>query len=165
MNELGGSAPEFINFEPINVTAQVGERIVMQCKVYSLLPVEIRWFKESQDGFIFQNTSYIRLNSSNHVFYGKNIYQSKLTIDKVGESDSGTYMCAAINRNGASHREANINVISYSEVKYWPNSTSLPMLFLIPVGMALIPILMWLWYYRRKQKILRKEYLDTLDQK
>lgn len=159
-----GSAPELIDFEPSNITVYQDMRIVMQCKVFSVHPVEIRWFKEAQEGFVFQNTSYIRLNSSDHIFFDKDIYQSKLIIEKASENDSGTYKCAAINSLGVVYKEAYVNVLCHIEIKYWQDSASLPLLFFIPVGLALIPILVWLWYYRRKRNIKRKEIMISLEQ-
>lgn len=159
-----GSAPELRDFQSSNLTVYQGMKIVMQCKVYSLHPVEIRWFKEAQDGFTFKNSSYIRLNSSSHIFLDKDIYQSKLMIDKATENDSGVYTCAAINSLGVVYKDTYVDVISLEEMKYWQDSTSLPMLFFIPAGLALIPILVWLWYYRRKRNIRRKEILASLEQ-
>lgn len=161
LNMNDGSAPELIDFEPTNITVYQNTRIVMQCKIFSIHPVEIRWFKVAQEGFIFQNKSYIRLNSSDHIFFDKDIYQSKLIIDKASVTDTGIYKCAAINSLGVVYREAYVNVLSQLEITYWQDSTSLPLLFFIPVGLALIPILVWLWYYRRKRNIRKREVLAT----
>lgn len=151
-----GSTPNVLEFQPSNVTVYREMRIVIQCKVYSILPVEIRWFKEDQNGFIYKNISYVMLNYSQHVYIDRDIYLSKLIIDKAHENDSGVYMCAAINSLGPVFRTANVTVLSYPSSKEYRESNSFYLLFLIPLGLALLPIIVWLCYYRKKKKNDRK---------
>ncbi|XP_055848325.1 fibroblast growth factor receptor-like 1 [Episyrphus balteatus] len=94
------------------------------------------------------------------------IYLSKLILNGIRSQDEGFYACVAISYRGHRIREAFLRVEDYmdyqgDEGNYWedydasdegPQPKSFWMFFLMPLGLAMIPILIWLCYVVNKKK-------------
>lgn len=69
------------------------------------------------------------------------------------------YACAAVSNSGLDYKMAIVKVVSLNGPWYldWEPHTSFLLLFLIPVVLALIPVTVWLCYYKKKKKGLKKQ--------
>lgn len=131
-------------------------QIIIQCRVYSKQPPVIWWFKQS-DGtnydIQYSDKYYNRINTSVQVYavpHEYNVYMSKLNIHQTRGGDSGVYVCVAMTESGKDYKEAIVNVITVESQEARQNSFFI--LFLIPIIFALIPITIWLCYYKRKRQ-------------
>lgn len=77
------------------------------------------------------------------------VYLSKLILNGVTEHDAGFYVCVAINYGGYKIQEGHLNVSDTyddDDNEHEPSIHSLLLLFLIPVGLALAPLTLWICY-------------------
>uniref|UniRef100_A0A1Y1K216 Ig-like domain-containing protein n=1 Tax=Photinus pyralis TaxID=7054 RepID=A0A1Y1K216_PHOPY len=151
---------ELLDVIPPNATIEINTRVIIQCRVYSQLPPTIWWFKESDAtnyDIKFSGKYYLQINKSVSAYsvpHESNVYLSKLYIYHAKEVDSGKYVCFALTHNGTAQKDTTINVVPTD--KYWEPKRSFVLLFLIPIIFALIPVTIWLCYYRRKRKNMQK---------
>lgn len=151
---------ELLDVIPANATIEINTRVIIQCRVYSQLSPTIWWFKESDAtnyDIKFSGKYYLQINKSVSAYsvpHESNVYLSKLYIYHAKEVDSGKYVCFALTHNGTAQKDATINVVSTD--KYWEPQRSFVLLFLIPIIFALIPVTIWLCYYRKKRKTIQK---------
>ncbi|XP_040155790.1 fibroblast growth factor receptor-like 1 [Anopheles arabiensis] len=152
-------APELLDNLPANTTALAEAQIVLQCRVHSKVPPTIKWFrrinKRLGEHNFNQNKSirylenfYELLPSAGEKLLSHDVYLSKLILYNASERDIGIYVCVGINYVGVSMADAYVNLLN-------PNGTpveegaagayvELMVLFLIPVALALIPLLGWI---------------------
>lgn len=168
-NKTNYPPTELLDVIPPNATIEINMRVIIQCRVYSQLPPTIWWFKESDAtnyDIKFSGKYYLQINKSVSAYsvpHESNVYLSKLYIYHAKEVDSGKYVCFALTDSGTAQKDATVNVISTE--KYWEPQSSFVLLFLIPIIFALIPITIWLCYYRKKrknnQKVARRKYQNS----
>lgn len=157
---------------PANTTAFIDSQVVLQCKVQSEGVPTIKWFQkqdttmnislEDDEVVEFFKNTYKHLESAGEKIVSDNIYLSKLILNRVTHSDAGYYVCVAINYRGYKFREAYVDVIYPEELDITSSSLGtkeLLLLFLIPIGLALLPVSLWLCYY-----IYRKTREKTIGQ-
>ncbi|XP_021931853.1 fibroblast growth factor receptor-like 1 isoform X2 [Zootermopsis nevadensis] len=161
--EIFGS-PEILQGQPSNVTVQKGKPAVFQCRVHSKVRPVFYWLRRtdgrtSNDGLIpFLNDTYERMNSSGERELAGEVYISKLILPRSSALDNGYYTCLAVNLKGFQYRGAYLTVLTHTlEERTSSDSTpssSLPLLFLIPAALVLIPIMVWMcchWKQRRRR--------------
>lgn len=140
-----------IVIDPKNITIPTNTELVIRCSVNN--PSSIMWFKETDaNGYdiMYDGHYYSKLSTTiypNHVLESTE-YQSKLSIRKVSLSDSGVYVCVGVNEDSIKTEVNVVSVIGYN----WEPHTSFSLLFLIPLAFALVPITVWLCYFRKKRK-------------
>lgn len=140
-------------------------QVVLQCRVHSEGVPTIKWLQkkdastnisvDDDDEVVqfFKNT-YKHLESAGEKILSDNTYLSKLILNRVTDRDAGYYVCVAINYRGYKFRGAYVDVL-YPEDLDAANSSlgtkELLLLFLIPIGLALLPLSLWLCYviYRK----------------
>uniref|UniRef100_A0A182ND26 receptor protein-tyrosine kinase n=1 Tax=Anopheles dirus TaxID=7168 RepID=A0A182ND26_9DIPT len=151
-------APELLDNLPANTTAIVDTQIVLQCRVHSKVQPTIKWFrrinKRLGEHSFNQNKSirylenfYELLPSAGEKLLSHDVYLSKLILYNASERDIGIYVCVGINYVGVSMADAYVNLV-------YPNGTpvdeasrgyvELMVLFLIPIALALVPLLGWI---------------------
>lgn len=98
----------------------------------------------------FLDSTYENVESAGERGLPNDMYLSKLIFHRVRESDAGTYVCVAINYRGYTLREVVLEVCASAdsgEREAVPiDRTPLMLLFLIPLGLAAMPVLMWAFY-------------------
>ncbi|EDV42556.1 uncharacterized protein Dana_GF18049, isoform E [Drosophila ananassae] len=135
----------------------------------------------------YNGRTYELLSTASEKLMGPQLYLSKLILDGVRLRDAGHYACVAISYRGHKIREAFLQVQpiqtdSDMEKEYWldydDSEDGIPasdpreflLLFLMPLGLALLPLTVWLTYllYKRCsvghgdcQRIDSDEDLDT----
>ncbi|KAK9707706.1 hypothetical protein QE152_g27675 [Popillia japonica] len=62
--------------------------------------------------------------------------------------NSGVYVCVGVNEDSIKTEVNVVTVIGYN----WEHHTSFSLFFLIPLAFALVPITVWLCYFRKKRK-------------
>lgn len=97
---------------------------------------------------------------------GRDVYLSKLIINEVRLQDEGFYACVALSLRGHNIREAYLEVYAADSdddlEDYWSDyieeDVDMPtdpkrfwLLFLMPVGLALLPLSVWLCYFIHKR--------------
>uniref|UniRef100_A0A182JQK6 receptor protein-tyrosine kinase n=1 Tax=Anopheles christyi TaxID=43041 RepID=A0A182JQK6_9DIPT len=152
-------APELLDNLPANTTALAETQIVLQCRVHSMVQPTIKWFrrinKRLGEHNFNQNKSirylenfYELLPSAGEKLLSHDVYLSKLILYNASERDIGIYVCVGINYVGVSMADAYVNLVN-------PNGTPLEegvgggyfelmVLFLIPIALALVPLLGWI---------------------
>ncbi|KAH8381302.1 hypothetical protein KR093_002348, partial [Drosophila rubida] len=116
--------------------------------------------------------TYELLATSPEKLINPQIYLSKLIINSVRLSDTGFYACVAISYRGHKIREAFLEVLPpEDEVDYWADYTATDelvqqdtsdpreflLLFLMPVGLAMLPLSVWGGYMIYKRCTRRNE--------
>lgn len=122
----------------------------------------IKWFRK-QDQYIdfpfdtnnynsrlikyFENT-YELLESAGEKELTEDTYLSKLILNNVSERDTGVYVCVGINYRGFKLGEAYLNIIYPDDYEMYDivTTNNFYVLFLIPIGLAIVPIGMWCIY-------------------
>ncbi|XP_053671983.1 fibroblast growth factor receptor-like 1 [Anopheles nili] len=151
-------APELLDNLPANTTGTVGAQIVLQCRVYSREPPTIMWFRRLNrrlgEHSFNQNQSirylenfYELLPSAGEKQLSHDVYLSKLILHNASERDIGIYVCVGINYVGVSMADAYVNLVHADGTPVEPGGVryaELLVLFLIPIGLALVPLLVWL---------------------
>ncbi|XP_065074747.1 fibroblast growth factor receptor-like 1 [Ochlerotatus camptorhynchus] len=156
------SAPELLDNLPANTTALLDSQIVLQCRVYSKAQPSIKWFRRInlnnpplEDHNFNQNKSirylenfYELVPSSGEKPLSEDVYLSKLILYNVSERDIGIYVCVGINYGGVNTADAYVNVVhpNGSTVGSGTSVADLMVLFLIPLGLALIPLMVWICF-------------------
>jgi hypothetical protein len=153
--KYNGPPPEVLSLIPSsNSTILSNTPLVIQCKAKSVTPPEIRWFKECDVQTCelnYKGHCYCAIPSSNSAFaISNNIYLNKLNIYNSRRLDSGTYICLVVSSYGTAYKNITIKVQDISESEETNKSFSL--LFLIPLCLILVPVTIWLCFYRRKKK-------------
>ncbi|KXJ80330.1 hypothetical protein RP20_CCG024867 [Aedes albopictus] len=155
-------APELLDNLPANTTALLDSQIVLQCRVYSKVQPSIKWFRRinlnnppledhnfNQDKSIrYLENFYELVPSSGEKPISEDVYLSKLILYNVSERDIGIYVCVGINYGGVNTADAYVNVVhpNGSTVGSGTSVTDLMVLFLIPLGLALIPLIVWICF-------------------
>lgn len=140
-----------IVINPKNITIPTNSELVIRCSVTN--PSSILWFKETDINsydIMYDGHYYSKLSSTvypNHILESTE-YQSKLSIRKVGLLDSGVYVCVGVNEDSIKTEVNIVTVIGYNSEAH----TSFSLLFLVPLAFALVPITVWLCYFRKKRK-------------
>lgn len=170
--------PVLLDHLPANISAQLNSQVVFQCRVNSKVLPSIRWLKKHPDStssnrFNLENSknnenfiqyfenSYTVLHSSGEKELSEDTYLSKLKLSNVSEKDNGFYACVVINYSGFKVREAYLNVIypEIEQVEEEQNSkgtSDLLLLFLIPVGLAVFPVCIWICFILSKRSRRKK---------
>ncbi|XP_050090914.1 uncharacterized protein LOC126574639 [Anopheles aquasalis] len=151
-------APELMDNLPANTTAIVDTPIVLQCRVHSKVPPTIKWFrrlnKRLGEHSFNQNKSirylenfYELLPSAGEKPVAHDVYLSKLILYNASERDIGIYVCVGINYVGVSMADAYVNLVHANGMPVEPGTggyVGLMVLFLIPIALAMMPLLVWL---------------------
>lgn len=155
--------PVIVGDTPTNTSVVAPSLAVMSCRVQSTLPPIIRWFHKLDapplqsplpHNFIqYLNNTYELLDCCPTAILSQiDMYLSKLILQPTSTLDSGFYICLAINDAGYTYREAYLNVQPMVRV---PGdnveTTSFLLLFLIPAGLAMIPVTAWLLCLRKRK--------------
>uniref|UniRef100_A0A1B6F579 Ig-like domain-containing protein n=1 Tax=Cuerna arida TaxID=1464854 RepID=A0A1B6F579_9HEMI len=147
-----------------NLTVVAQMVAVLQCKVHSLVPPTVRWFRRLDPpplstsspthNFIqYLNNTYKLLNCCPVAALSqRDLYLSKLVISASSLYDSGFYICLAINDVNYTYKEAYINVLPILRVSSdKADSGSFLGLFLIPAALAMIPAVAWVMCLRPRK--------------
>ncbi|KAL7729745.1 hypothetical protein ACLKA6_014613 [Drosophila palustris] len=114
----------------------------------------------------YNGRTYELLSTSPEKLISPQIYLSKLILNSVRQRDAGFYACVAISYRGHKIREAYLEVLPpQNDVDYWADYTNSDevvdddpsdpreflLLFLMPVGLAMLPLSVWGGYmiYKR----------------
>uniref|UniRef100_A0A1I8PG76 receptor protein-tyrosine kinase n=1 Tax=Stomoxys calcitrans TaxID=35570 RepID=A0A1I8PG76_STOCA len=179
--------PEFLDAYPLNSSVSLGSQAVFQCRVYSDEYPTIKWFRrlpdlkyidyESLHSIVYYNgRAYELLTTPREKPIGRDVYLSKLILNEVKAQDEGFYACVPITVRGYSIREAYLQVDPVEDdfATYWSDYSeenvdvahSDPqefwLLFLMPVGLAILPLSVWLCYILHK-RCRHNELGDTVD--
>lgn len=110
----------------------------------------------------FYENTYEHLESADARGNTENTYLSKLIFNPVRERDAGLYVCVGINYRGYKWHEAYLDVVYADDVGTF-GTKELLLLFLIPLGLAMLPLTIWTCYVvlrkptdPKKRKICRK---------
>lgn len=157
---------------PKNVTTLIDSQVVLQCCVNSLIRPSITWFKRQDAPLISLNGTtieysdihgdshiYVQLQSAGERLLTDGVYLSKLILNGVTEHDTGFYACVAVNYGGYKIQEAHLDVLDTLDVEndeHEPGIRSLFLLFLIPLGLALAPLTLWICYVLFKHQGIKK---------
>lgn len=171
--------PEFLDNTPSNITVDIGSQVVFQCRVQSKTHLTIKWFRRlnlesdtTGDYFDktrivqYSNKTYKLIESSGERILG-DIYLSKLILNSVTESDSGYYACVPLNYRGHRIREAYLNV-EYLErfVEEKTHPVEFLLLFLMPLGLALVPLCLWFCFiFSKRYSRYKERNSERIDQK
>ncbi|XP_055548138.1 fibroblast growth factor receptor-like 1 isoform X2 [Wyeomyia smithii] len=168
-------APELLDNLPANTTALLESHIVLQCRVHSKVQPSIKWFRKinlnnpledhnfNQDKSIrYLENFYELVPSSGEKPLSEDVYLSKLILHSVTERDVGIYVCVGINYGGVNTADAYVNVVHPNGTPVGSGSTiaDLMVLFLIPLGLALIPLAVWICVVvirRRNQSLTHRD--------
>ncbi|KFB38273.1 hypothetical protein ZHAS_00005603 [Anopheles sinensis] len=151
-------APELLDNLPANTTAIVDTQIVLQCRVHSKVQPTIKWFrrinKQLGEHSFNQNKSirylenfYELLPSAGEKLLSHDVYLSKLILYSASERDIGIYVCVGINYGGVSMADAYVNLLHANGTPMEESHggyVDLMVLFLIPVALALVPLVAWI---------------------
>lgn len=185
------AVPEFLDFYPLNKSALVGAQVVFQCRVHSESHPTIKWFRRipdtrnvGLDGFALDNfnSHIIRYNSHTYEllptatekFISDQTFLSKFIIYNVNFQDNGEYACVAVNYSGHKIRLYHLSVRSNEfDTNYWDDYDEelvkkepyeFWILFLMPLGLAMLPATVWLFYKTYKNcktsNELKRQSLD-----
>uniref|UniRef100_A0A182W1C7 receptor protein-tyrosine kinase n=1 Tax=Anopheles minimus TaxID=112268 RepID=A0A182W1C7_9DIPT len=157
---LDGSipAPELLDNLPANTTAIIDTQIVLQCRVHSKVQPTIKWFRRinkplgehnfNQNKSIrYLENSYELLPSAGEKLLSYDIYLSKLILYNASERDIGIYVCVGINYVGVSMADAYVNLVHPIGTPVQESGggyVGLMVLFLIPVALAVVPLVGWI---------------------
>ncbi|XP_055617999.1 fibroblast growth factor receptor-like 1 [Toxorhynchites rutilus septentrionalis] len=161
-------APELLDNLPANTTALLDSQVVLQCRIYSKVQPSIKWFRRInlnnnplEDHNFNQNKSirylentYELVPSSGEKPLSDDVYLSKLILQNVSGRDIGIYVCVGINYGGVNTADAYVNVVypNGSPVGSGSSMADMMVLFLIPLSLALIPLVGWICFALLKQR-------------
>lgn len=93
----------------------------------------------------FLENTYEHLESAGEKGLTEDTYLSKFILNRVSDRDTGFYVCVGINYRGYKLREAYLNVIYPDELEVVSafGVKELVVLFLIPIGLAMLPLMLW----------------------
>lgn len=151
---------------PTNKTALTDSQVVFQCYVNSIIRPSITWFKRQEPMYnsSLNRTSniieysdaygvshiYVQIESAGERLLADGVYLSKLILNGVTDRDVGYYVCVALNYGGYKMQEAHLTVLDTiddeNDDREPGGIRSLFLLFLIPVGLALAPLTLWICY-------------------
>lgn len=155
--------PVIVGDAPTNTSVVAPSLAVMSCRVQSTLPPIIRWFHKLDvsplqsplpHNFIqYLNNTYELLDCCPTAILSQiDMYLSKLILHPTSMIDSGFYICLAINDAGYTYREAYLNVQPLVRAPGEKvETTSFLLLFLIPIGLCMIPVSAWLLCLRKRK--------------
>ncbi|XP_042571822.1 protogenin B-like [Cyprinus carpio] len=122
---LGFSELSF-SVEPTDVTASLGERVVLDCQAQGESPVSLRW---RRDGVQLQESGGVRVLSNGSLF-----------ISSSAPADQGFYQCLAHNRHGAVlSRTSQLtvsDVLSLVTHHQWTFFSLFPLIFFTDVSLS-----------------------------
>ncbi|XP_048522528.1 titin homolog isoform X2 [Dendroctonus ponderosae] len=148
-----GPPPSVQSLLTSNITNQLNMEFTIQCNVTSVIPPTVIWFKKcygSKCDIDYDGICYCHLNITASSYNIGNTYISKMNIFNAKEIDSGLYACLAVTEYGKDYKYVTITVPDVDGKNN--NSNSFPLLFLIPLALIIVPLLVWLCYFRRKTK-------------
>ncbi|EDS35999.1 conserved hypothetical protein [Culex quinquefasciatus] len=170
------AAPELLDNLPANTTALLESHVVLQCRVHSKVHPTIKWFRRlnvdnpledhnfnENKSIRYLENSYELVPSSGERLLSTDIYLSKLILYNVSGRDVGIYVCVGINYGGVNTADAYVSVVHANGSPVSTGTTSvvdLLVLFLIPLGLALIPLAVWVCFLVTRRRNARdKEVL------
>ncbi|XP_075162012.1 fibroblast growth factor receptor-like 1 [Haematobia irritans] len=188
IKNISHKIPAFLDNYPLNSSASLGSQVVFQCRVYSEEYPTIKWFRrlpdlkfvdyESLHSIVYYNgRAYELLTTPREKPIGGDVYLSKLILNEVRSQDEGFYACVPITVRGHSIREAYLQIDPLEDEEfatYWSDYSeetvdlghSDPqefwLLFLMPVGLAILPLSVWLCYVVHK-RCHRRDVEDPVD--
>lgn len=165
----------------MNKSAIINEQVVFQCRVQSEEYSTIKWFRRIKTSFNngleymgafsdnfnahivhYNGHTYELLHTAPEKYIGDDIFLSKLVLNGVRLKDEGYYACAAVTFHGYKIREAYLEVNSQEYVEdygvdgeAYTDPSEFWLLFLMPVGLAMPPLIVWLSYLIYKRFITR----------
>ncbi|CAD7085160.1 unnamed protein product [Hermetia illucens] len=166
--------PEFLD-GLANTTAEVGSRVVLHCRVQSRAHLAIKWFRKldvplidfhDQSGVVqYSNKTYKLINTAGERILKDDIYLSKLILEDVTEDDSGVYACVALNYRGHRIREVYVNVESIeNDLQSTTDPSEFLLLFLMPVGLAMIPLSLWFCFvFGKRYSRYKQEHTERME--
>lgn len=134
--------------------------ILMKCIIYSKLAPSIYWLEESNETshlFDYLGNYYQPVNrSESFPLYDDYIYYGEIKVEMTKEVKN--YACLAITQFGNDIEVINID-IRRNGYQLRTISTSL---FLVPLALILVPIIVWLCYFKNRKKIKENKLDDSL---
>ncbi|XP_050333456.1 fibroblast growth factor receptor-like 1 [Bactrocera neohumeralis] len=177
VKNTSAAIPKFVDPYPLNKTAVINDQVVFQCRVQSEEHPTIKWFRRTPASLPndlenmavnsnnlnahivhYNGHIYELLHTAGEKYIGEDMFLSKLILNGVSLRDAGYYACAAITFHGYKIREAFLEVHRQGYVEdYSANGEAYTdpsefwLLFLMPVGLAMPPLIFWLSYliYKR----------------
>ncbi|GFG30188.1 hypothetical protein Cfor_06530 [Coptotermes formosanus] len=144
--------PEILQEQPSNVTVHQGNRAIFQCRVHSKDRPIFYWLRRTD----YRTSNYVSIPLLNDTYeasseHGKqelpgDIYLSKLILSRSSKRDHGYYTCLAVNGKGFQYRGAYLTVLTHTPGEHSTSdvpTSSLPLLFLIPAALILVPVIAW----------------------
>lgn len=181
VKDTNAAIPKFVDPYPLNKSAIINEQVVFQCRVQSEEYSTIKWFRRIKTSFKngleymgafsdnfnahivhYNGHTYELLHTAPEKYIGDDIFLSKLVLNGVRLKDEGYYACAAVTFHGYKIREAYLEVNSQEYVEdygvdgeAYTDPSEFWLLFLMPVGLAMPPLIVWLSYLIYKRFITR----------
>lgn len=172
------AAPELLDNLPANTTALLESHVVLQCRVHSKVHPTIKWFRRlnvdnpledhnfnENKSIRYLENSYELVPSSGERLLSTDIYLSKLILYNVSGRDVGIYVCVGINYGGVNTADAYVSVVHANGSPVSTGTTSvvdLLVLFLIPLGLALIPLAVWVCFLLTRRRNARDKEVVSL---
>lgn len=172
------AAPELLDNLPANTTALLESHVVLQCRVHSKVHPTIKWFRRlnvdnpledhnfnENKSIRYLENSYELVPSSGERLLSTDIYLSKLILYNVSGRDVGIYVCVGINYGGVNTADAYVSVVHANGSPVSTGTTSvvdLLVLFLIPLGLALIPLAVWVCFLVTRRRNARDKEVVSL---
>ncbi|XP_077289060.1 fibroblast growth factor receptor-like 1 [Arctopsyche grandis] len=140
--------PQFLDDLPQDVTVPKNSQAVFQCKVRSKTAPEIRWVWQGEGETLTGISDQRHLSQVGKWYVPRGaageageigvggLHSSRLVVPRVRRPHAGRYFCIALNTRGFANASAYLQVIDDES----PNKWCLYVLFLLPVGLALIPL-------------------------
>ncbi|XP_053947325.1 uncharacterized protein LOC128856017 isoform X2 [Anastrepha ludens] len=111
----------------------------------------------------YNGHTYELIHTAQEKHVGDEVYLSKLILNGVRLQDEGYYACVAFSYYGYKIREAYLQVDNQANIEYWSDYDANEeaytdprefwMLFLMPLGLAMFPLMVWLSYLAYKRRL------------
>ncbi|XP_011192918.2 fibroblast growth factor receptor 3 [Zeugodacus cucurbitae] len=183
VKNTSAAIPKFVDPYPLNKTAIINDQVVFQCRVQSEEHPTIKWFRRVQTSLPnileymgvssnnlnahivnYNGHTYELLHTAREKYIGDDIFLSKLVLNGVRLKDEGYYACAAVTFHGYKIREAYLEVNSQDYIEdynangeAYSDPSEFWLLFLMPLGLAIPPLLVWLSYLIYKRYMTQTE--------
>ncbi|CAG9862652.1 unnamed protein product [Phyllotreta striolata] len=144
-----GSPPTVSPLQISNITGPINMEFTIQCRVTSEVPPTIIWFKScygQKCDFRYHQTCYCHINTSISNHNTGTTYLSKYLIFDARDVDAGTYVCLAVNQFGKDDRNVTVAVPAKADRDVYS------LLFLVPFGLLLVPLVAWLCYFEKRKR-------------
>lgn len=122
----------------------------MKCIVYSKITPSINWLKESDKTFHdlqYLDKYYQAVNRSETLLlHDDYIYYGEINVKLV--KDVENYVCLAMTQFGKDYETINIDLNNgYTDFQFRTISS---LFFLMPLSLIIVPIVVWLCYFKKK---------------